>query len=379
MARRDKGNEAGWAKTLHVIIALRGCVAVNNAERVNRSRTVPWDLPAADIEDALARSGPDLESWRDARFLVTGGTGFLGSWITATLLEANLQLGLGLRIELLTRKPADVPSMPDHDLSILAGDVRSLPRIGHVDLIVHGAASSSAAFGRGDGDPYQMASTIVDGTRAVLDVARRSGSSMLFLSSGAVYGRQTSPAVVEEHSGGPDSMDPRSAYAESKRLAETLCAAVTSNGQAKIVVGRLFSFVGPRLPLDAHFAAGNFLSDALAGRPVRVAGDGRTVRSYLYAGELPEWCFALLARGVPGRAYNVGSSEAVTIAELANLAAGLVSPALPVLIDGVPSTAQPDRYVPSVLRAERELQLKPQVSLRSSLERSFNWFARHPR
>ena len=90
-------------------------------------------------------------------------------------------------------------------------------------------------------------------------------------------------------------MDPRSAYAEAKRLAETMFAAATESGDVEAVVARLFAFIGPRIPLDAHFAAGNFLRDALAGRPVEVHGDGQPRRSYLYAGDLPEWCWALLA------------------------------------------------------------------------------------
>ncbi|HVX19854.1 MAG TPA: NAD-dependent epimerase/dehydratase family protein [Acidimicrobiales bacterium] len=337
--------------------------------------SVPWGLPDRDLDRAVERVSADLSRWRGARVLVTGATGFLGSWLVGTLLRANEVLDLGLRLVVLTRDPTTVPLAPGPCLELVAGDVRDLPPVGQVDAIVHGAAASASRFGVGDGEPRVMAATIVDGTRAVLDAAASSGARVLFLSSGAVYGRQVVDAVPEDHAGGPDPLDPRSAYGEAKRMAENWCAATTAAGEAEVVVARLFAFVGPRLPLDRHFAAGNFLADVLASRPVRISGDGRTVRSYLYAGDVPEWLFALLSRGVPGRAYNVGSPEAVTIAELASRAARLADPPLPVQVIGAPSDTPASRYVPDTRRAEDELGLRPRVGLDEGLRRSLAWFA----
>jgi dTDP-glucose 4,6-dehydratase len=221
-----------------------------------------------------------------------------------------------------------------------------------------------------------MAATITDGTRQVLEVAARSRSRVLFLSSGAVYGRQAVQHVAEDASTGPDPMDPRSAYGQAKRLAETLCAAATAAGDASVVVARLFTFIGPRLPLSAHFAAGNFLADAGMGRPVSVHGDGRAVRSYLYAGDFPEWAWALLARGEGGRAYNVGSAQAVTIAELAAKVAEAVTPATTIEILGTPSAGTADRYVPDVARAAHELGVEPRTGLVSAIEKSLHWLCK---
>jgi len=257
-------------------------------------------------------------------------------------------------------------------VATVVADVRRLPRLGAFDLVIHGAASSSATYGLDDGDPREMARTIVDGTLAVLDAAASSSARVLFLSSGAVYGPLRAP-VAETATGGPDPMDPRSAYAEAKRLAETMFAAATESGDVEAVVARLFAFIGPRIPLDAHFAAGNFLRDALAGRPVEVHGDGQPRRSYLYAGDLPEWCWALLARGRPGAAYNVGSPEAVTIAELARrvAAAGGVG----VHIARSPCPDDVPWYVPDTARARIELGLEPRTDLDSSIRRTLAWLA----
>src|SRR6185437_4623814 len=337
-----------------------------------------WGLPTADLDDAVTRATDDLRRWKGARVLVTGGTGFLGRWLVSTLFQANRQLDLGLRLVLLTRHPAAIP-LDDPSVELVGGDVRRPPPLGTVDAVVHGATASASTGPDGGGsippNPRTIAGTILDGTRAALEVAGASQARVLFLSSGAVYGRQEGSAVAEDDLGALDPLDAGSAYGEAKRMAENWCAATTAAGEVQAVVGRLFAFVGPGIPLRSNFAAGNFLADALSGGPVQVAGDGRAVRSYLYAGELSEWLLALLARGRPGAAYNVGSPEAVTIAELAGLVAALPDPSVPVQILGTPGPARPHRYVPDTGRAEAELGLRPRVGLPDALQRSFTWLA----
>lgn len=338
----------------------------------------PWGLPLDDLHASVEAASADLETLRGARVLVTGGTGFLGSWLVASLLQANVTLGLDLSLVLVSRHPSAVPLEEGPSLRLVGGDVRSLRLEGSFEVVLHGAASSSARYGIDDGEPRAMAATILEGTQAVLELACASRARLLFLSSGAVYGPQVAP-VGEEATTGPDPMDPRSTYGQAKRLAETLCAAASAAGEVEAVVARLFAFVGPRLPLEVHYAAGNFLGAAVAGRPVRVLGDGRPLRSYLYAGDLPEWCWALLSRGVPGRAYNVGSPAPLSIAELARRIAALAPEPLPVEILGAPQSGPAPCYVPSTDRAGVELGLRPRTDLDLALRKSYAWFASHRR
>lgn len=338
----------------------------------------PWDLPRLDLEEIVERLSTDLDKWSDASILVTGGSGFVGSWLVASLIWAAQRLKLGLTLQILSRKPWLIPLEESRSLRLVQGDVLDLPPLARSDVIVHGAAVSSAAVGDGSDQPLQMAATIIDGTRALLEVAAGSKARFLYISSGAVYGRQSVPVLSESDSLGPDPLDPNSAYGGAKRLAETWCAATTKDGQVEAVIARPFSFLGPRLPLDQHFAAGNFVADLIAGRPIRVTGDGTSVRSYLYAGELAEWLLTILSRGTAGRAYNVGSPEAVTIGDLATRVSRLSDPPLQVEVNGSTTGDTPHRYVPDVRLAANELGLQQRISLDEGLIRWRDWlFAGH--
>jgi dTDP-glucose 4,6-dehydratase len=114
-----------------------------------------------------------------------------------------------------------------------------------------------------------------------------------------------------------DACHPSSAYGEAKRLAEQWCVQHGLQHGMNISIARCFAFVGAGLPLDGHFAIGNFIADALAGRPVAVRGDGSPMRSYLYGADLAIWLMTCLLRGQHGRAYNVGSNQPLSIRELA--------------------------------------------------------------
>jgi dTDP-glucose 4,6-dehydratase len=260
-------------------------------------------------------------------------------------------------------------------VQLVQGDVRAPLRVGGAfDAAVCAATSSSTATG--STRPRETFDTIVEGTTNTLTAVGPSGPvPFLLVSSGAVYGPQPSGMdhVGEDHPGGPDLSAPASAYAEGKRAAELLCAMAAADG-AHTTVARCFSFVGPHLPLDRHFAIGNFLADAAAGRPVEVMGGGTTVRSWMYTTDLATWLWTVLLRGAPGRAYNVGSESGCTIAAAAELVSRLAPSPVPVVVRGDPSA---DRgapyYVPSTARARDELGVEETVTLEDGLARTLAW------
>jgi len=135
------------------------------------------------------------------------------------------------------------------------------------------------------------------------------------------------------------------------------------------VVARCFAFVGEDLPLDVHFAIGNFIRDALWAEEIVVNGDGTPIRSYLDQRDLSRWLLALLHEGRAGEAYNVGSDQAICIGDLAHLVRDLLSPGKPVRVLGKPvDNAERNRYVPDINKIGRDLGLRPGFSLEQSIQ-----------
>ena len=141
---------------------------------------------------------------------------------------------------------------------------------------------------------------------------------------------------------------------------------------ANPVIARCYSFVGPRQKLDAQWAVGNFLADALAGRDIRVKSDGAAVRSYMHMADLVSWLLTLLVNGKPGKPYNVGSDEAVSIESLAHMVARLSG--TNVVIEGKRDAINGyAHYVPSSFNAHMTLNLQTHIRLRDAIERTWRW------
>jgi dTDP-glucose 4,6-dehydratase len=153
-------------------------------------------------------------------------------------------------------------------------------------------------------------------------------------------------------------------------MAELLCSCFQKRYAIEPLIARCFAFVGPFLPLDAHFAIGNFIRDALAGGPIGVRGDGTPFRSYLYAADLVIWLWTILFQGKAMRAYNVGSSHDLTIANLAQAVRACISDDLEIAVAQRPEKVPALRYVPANARAIAELGLREHVGLHEAIKRT---------
>lgn len=294
---------------------------------------------------------------------ITGGTGFFGKSMLDYRLRHPEWKWAKADWVVLSRSPekfvAEHPRLANQKgVSFIAGDVRDFdfPE-GKFDAIVHAATSASNAL-----SDDEMTSVIVDGTRHVVDFARKANCrTVLFTSSGAVYGPRTSPAHED------DECRPVTAYGRGKLESERLLLA----SGLDVKIARCFAFVGPYLPRTIHFAIGNFIQNCLDGRDVVVKGDGTPLRSYLYADDLVEWLFAILDRGVSGRSYNVGSGEALSIAEVARTVCAAMGGDNGMTICEKPTCAATSVYVPDVSRARMELGLTQTVPLDEAIRLSY--------
>lgn len=294
---------------------------------------------------------------------LTGGTGFFGKSILSMLLRGFLP---EVSLTILSRNPArfleDYPEFRALErVEFLSGDVRNFSFPDRLfDCVIHAATPAVVSL-----SPGEMKDIILRGNERVLAFAKHCGAQKLLLtSSGAAYGVQ--PPELERI---PEDFPglPVTEYGIAKLEAERMCL----ESGIPTVIARCFAFTGPYLDRNIHFAIGNFIRDCLAGQDIVIQGDGTPFRSYLHADDLTEWLFALLFRGTPGQAYNVGSDRAVSIRELAETVRRVLGTGnqIRVLKTAEPG-ARPLRYVPEISKIRKELGVSVKIGLEEAIRQS---------
>jgi dTDP-glucose 4,6-dehydratase len=346
---------------------------------------------AEDLDHILAHTERLWDELRGQKIFITGATGFFGCWLLESFAWANEKLNLNAEVLALTRnlehfqkKAPHLANNPAFRFQI--GDVRDFKFSEEkYKFVIHAATEASAKLN--DENPQLMLDTIVAGTKRALDFAVHCGArKFLLTSSGAVYGPQPPelthlpenyfPLNIEQPTSNTEHRIEKldSAYGEGKRQAERLCAKYSEQFGIETKIARCFAFVGPYLPLDTHFAIGNFIRDALRGRPIQVNGDGTPFRSYLYAADLAIWLWTILFRGKNCRPYNVGSPRDLPIAKVAESVNAAFDNQLKISIAQKPVSGNPpSRYVPDITRAEQELNLRESISLQEAIRKTAEW------
>jgi dTDP-glucose 4,6-dehydratase len=269
-----------------------------------------------------------------------------------------------------------MPHLANHAfIQWIKGDIRTFDfPLETFDYLIHAATDT---LSRCNYESQQREfDTMIVGTKRVLEFARLAKvRKLLFTSSGAVYGKQDSAnfPVSEDCLLSPDPLSQSSSYGIGKLASEHLCLLHALDTGCEISIARCFAFIGPHLPLNQGYAIGNFLRDGLNGEPIRFAADGQSVRSFLHAADLMIWLWTLLFKAEGCRAYNVGSANALTIAQLAEIVANSFS----LSSQSCPTGDQPEipsLYVPDVTRASIEHKLQEKILLPEAIRRTSQWY-----
>ena len=318
-----------------------------------------------DSERVVAACRPELEKLGGLTVMVTGATGFIGGSLVDALLEFSRDAARPCKLLLPAR-------LPDRARGLRPGWAES-PRLrwlewrgggpieefdGPCDLMVHAASPVSAAvFAL---DPTERAREMIELTRTVAGLAaRRQARTLLYLSSGAVYGPQPAnlDAIPESYAGSPDPVEPASAYGIAKRACEAVCFASGVNA----VSARLFACIGPRQSLQSGFAVPDFFLQALAAGGIRLTSDGRALRTFCYVSDVVAALIKLLAGADAPRECNVGAEAPVlSIAEVAERIARRMGGIEVEKAQSVSSGAA-QRYIPDISRMKQ--LYRPQVTL----------------
>ena len=351
-------------------------------------QNLDWLSPSVldDLEAISDWSEGDLRTIVDSPMIITGGSGFIGTWLTLSWVYARKKFAGGGKLLVTSRNSESNRHLielidPGAPVTYLDSDIREIviPTGFENSFLVHAATPASDELNRSN--PGLMLSIIVDGQKQVLlESLRVNVKRFLFLSSGAVYGPQPLdlPYLTEEMLIALDNSSANSAYSEGKRISEDMGNRTSLESGLQFVTARLFAFLAPYLPMDTHFAAGNFLSQATNASPITIRSGGGSQRTYQYASDMVVWLWALLVRGQAGEAYNVGSDQEVSILGLAQTIQKQVLPMVELEVLGVDTPENASRYVPSVEKMNKEFGLTNHVELVNAIRRTESWLRFQP-
>jgi len=331
------------------------------------------------LVNCINREGYAWSNLDGETIFMTGGTGFFGTTLLYYLLQVKLQEKINLNITILTRDIASFskkhPVLFQSDfIHCIQGDVINFDFPDKkFSKILHLATTTASETSKGE-DQLKKYKTLVNGTERIMQFAGRCGASkVLFTSSGVVYGGVTEDRIKETYMGAPVTTDVMSALGQGKRSAEFIISYYANKYEIDYVIARCFSFSGPGLPQDIHYAIGNFIYDAMQSDMITVLGDGTPVRSYLDVDDLVIWLLVLLKEKCKHKIYNVGSDQSISIIDLAKKIKLLLAPNKKIKIighskDNIGNFIR-NTYVPDISRAKNEHKLDVWTNLDESIMR----------
>lgn len=336
------------------------------------------------VKEDCGRSCTDPASFislNNQSILVTGGTGFLGKWIAEMVSYINEKQSISIKLFLLGRDiekfRKEVPHLAKKSfIHLIEQDVRNLHELPEeIAWVIHAAGTPDNR--EHASQPLRTIETINKGTLNVLDVCFRLPNlqKLLHISSHQVYGNiNTDAGIPETAMGNPECNSVNNAYSEAKRMAETFCAIYRNQQRLPIIILRPFAFVGPYQSLDKPWAINNFIRDGLLGGPIRILGNGATVRSYLYGSDLAYWTLKTLLSGKVGNTYNIGSAESISLNALAEKIAGIIDKRIEIVSKSSKEVyAQVSVAVPDVKKISKDAGVTAVFTLDEALQRTIAW------
>jgi UDP-glucuronate decarboxylase len=304
------------------------------------------------------------------RFLVTGGAGFIGSFLCEKLLGQGHEV-LCVDNFFTGRRQNIAHLLGNPRFEALRHDV-TFPLYVEVDAIFNLACPASPIHYQFD--PVQTTKTSVIGAINMLGLAKRLKVPILQASTSEVYGDPAVHPQVESYWGNVNPIGLRSCYDEGKRCAETLFFDYRRQHDLKIKVARIFNTYGPRMHPNDGRVVSNFVVQALKGEPITIYGDGSQSRSFCFVSDLVDGLLGLMNTpdDVTGPC-NLGNPAEFTMLELAQLVIELTGTKSQLTTHPLPQD-DPRQRQPNIAYARELLNWRPKIELREGLEKTIGYF-----
>jgi UDP-glucuronate decarboxylase len=350
------------------------------------SNFIDCDSNAIISEDLSVIAQYDIP-WRilkNKTLLITGGAGFIGSYLIKSLLTASQFYQLNIKVICITRDLSNLnyrlTNLKNFEsLKVITHDIcEPLPKdIPRADYVIHCASHASPKYYGVDPVGTLLSNTV--GTKQLLAYAQSNGSEkFVFFSSGEVYGipPRFGENITEVDFGYMDPMDLRSCYGESKRIGEAMCASWSNQYGLNTSVIRPFHTYGPSLFLDDGRVFSDFIADVIAKRNIVVKGDGLAMRPFCYISDAITGFLTVILKGECSQAYNIGNPNAeISVRDLALLVANIF-PERNIGVDFLQSNPNPN-YLPSKISRScpsidkiRSLGWQPKIALIDGFRRT---------
>ncbi|MFB4280046.1 MULTISPECIES: UDP-glucuronic acid decarboxylase family protein [unclassified Nonomuraea] len=305
------------------------------------------------------------------RVLVTGGAGFLGSYLCERLLDEGADVVC--MDSFLTGGPRNVEHLLERpEFRLIECDLTGYVHVpDRLDLVLHFASAASPAdYLRYPIETLRVGSV---GTLHALGLAREKGARFVLASTSEVYGDPLEHPQRETYWGNVNPVGPRSVYDEAKRFAESLTTAYRQSRGTDTGIVRIFNTYGPRMrPFDGR-AIPTFIRQALTGEPITITGDGSQTRSICYVEDTVSGILAMARSDFAGP-VNIGNPDELTMMELATLIRDLAGSSSEIRFIDRPADDPKVRRPDTSLAAER-LGWRAQVPATEGLRRTIDWFS----
>lgn len=343
-------------------------------------------LERSDLEHIYSKL-PEIDQLNNRSILVTGASGFIGRNIMEFLIHLRNFHKINLQITAITRNitsfKAKFPLLNQIDwINLVESDIANCHYkiLQKFDFVIHAACDTNPEVLKNKQLEFIDENYI--GTKSILEIVKRSPNcKFLYLSSGATYGTQEESIkhMEEVCLNAPVTNRSDSVYGETKRINELLCALYANKYDINYNIARCYSFVGPYMNFDGHYAIGNFIKNIARGEDIIIKSRNQVFRSYLYSADLVIWLFKILLSGKKGEIYNVGSGRDITISDLALLVKNSLESKSNVVFkdEEIFNTSSSSRYIPSNLKIKNDLKVDEWISLEEAIRKTYNWYLKN--